>query len=167
MFYYSLNGYAQLATVFPDLLNAQICDVSAVAPNTQTSIPGTVEKDQSLFYQIPANISTGLTLKLDIHEGAATVYASLTSRLPSSADYDFVANATAENLGQIYISPDDLQSVQSSSLMFISDIVALEKVDVIVFTAVVGIADATNFTLHYEPLDTTDNNSTATQRVDC
>uniref|UniRef100_A0AC34FUV0 VWFA domain-containing protein n=1 Tax=Panagrolaimus sp. ES5 TaxID=591445 RepID=A0AC34FUV0_9BILA len=133
MFYYSLNGYAQLATVFPDLLNAQICDVSAVAPNTQTSIPG-----------------------------AATVYASLTSRLPSSADYDFVANATAENLGQIYISSDDLQSVQSSSFMFISNVVELEKVDVIVFTAVVGISDATNFTLHYEPFDTTDNNSTAT-----
>uniref|UniRef100_A0AC34GLQ6 Uncharacterized protein n=1 Tax=Panagrolaimus sp. ES5 TaxID=591445 RepID=A0AC34GLQ6_9BILA len=93
MFYYSLEGYQQLATVFPELLNSQICDVSVVASDNQTSYPGTVDQNQALYYQIPASISDGVTLKLDIHEGAATVYASLTARLPSISDHDFVANA--------------------------------------------------------------------------
>uniref|UniRef100_A0A914XSR1 VWFA domain-containing protein n=1 Tax=Panagrolaimus superbus TaxID=310955 RepID=A0A914XSR1_9BILA len=40
MFYYSLEGYTQLATVFPELLNAQICDVSVIASDNQTYVPG-------------------------------------------------------------------------------------------------------------------------------
>uniref|UniRef100_A0AC35GA98 Uncharacterized protein n=1 Tax=Panagrolaimus sp. PS1159 TaxID=55785 RepID=A0AC35GA98_9BILA len=115
----------QLASVFPELLNVQICDVSAVLPFNQTSIPGVVENDQSLFYQVPANLSIGLTIKLDIKEGDAIIYVSLTSRLPSSADYDFVANATENNPGHIYISPNQLQNAQSSSFIFISDFVKL------------------------------------------
>jgi hypothetical protein len=156
MFYYSLDGYTQLATVFPELLNSQICDVSVVASDNQTYVPGSVDKDQALYYQIPASISDGLTLKLDIHEGAAAVFASLTARHPSLSDHDFSANATTENLGQIFISPDQLQQASNNSyIFFVSDMVALGKADVTVYTSVVGIADSTtNFTLHYEKHDT-------------
>uniref|UniRef100_A0A914PPI3 VWFA domain-containing protein n=1 Tax=Panagrolaimus davidi TaxID=227884 RepID=A0A914PPI3_9BILA len=156
MFYYSLEGYTQLATVFPELLNSQICDVSVVASDNQTYVPGSVDKDQALYYQIPASVTDGLTLKLDIHEGAATVFASLTARHPSLSDHDFSANATTENLGQIFISPDQLQQASNNSNMFfVSDMVALGKADVTVYTSVVGISDTTtNFTLHYEKNDT-------------
>uniref|UniRef100_A0A914PRI5 VWFA domain-containing protein n=1 Tax=Panagrolaimus davidi TaxID=227884 RepID=A0A914PRI5_9BILA len=155
MFYYSLDGYTQLATVFPELLNSQICDVSVVASDNQTYVPGTVDKDQALYYQIPASVTDGLTLKLDIHEGAATVFASLTARHPSLSDHDFSANATTENLGQIFISPDQLQQASDNSKFFVSDMVALGKADVTVYTSVVGISDSTtNFTLHYEKNDT-------------
>jgi hypothetical protein len=156
MFYYSLDGYTQLATVFPELLNSQICDISVVASDNQTYVPGSVDKDQTLYYQIPASISDGLTLKLDIHEGAATVFASLTARHPSLSDHDFSANATTENLGQIYISPDRLQQASdNSNMFFVSDMVTLGKADITVYTSVVGISDTTtNFTLHYEKNDT-------------
>uniref|UniRef100_A0A914Q676 VWFA domain-containing protein n=1 Tax=Panagrolaimus davidi TaxID=227884 RepID=A0A914Q676_9BILA len=156
MFYYSLEGYTQLATVFPELLNSQICDVSVVASDNQTYVPGSVDKDQALYYQIPASVTDGLTLKLDIHEGAAAVFASLTARHPSLSDHDFSANATTENLGQIYISPELLQQASNNSNMFfVSDMVALGIADVTVYTSVVGISDTTtNFTLHYEKHDT-------------
>lgn len=45
MFYYTLDDYQQLATAFPELLNTQICEVSAVAPQNQTSVPGNYNFD--------------------------------------------------------------------------------------------------------------------------
>ena len=120
----------------------------------ESLLSGTVDKDQYVYWQVPANFSTGVTLKLDITTGSATVYASLSTRLPSASDYDFVAIGTTYNLGQIYISPEELLKANSSSSFILSDMVALNKADATVYTSVQGMSDTSAFTLHYEPENT-------------
>uniref|UniRef100_A0A914ZAW4 VWFA domain-containing protein n=1 Tax=Panagrolaimus superbus TaxID=310955 RepID=A0A914ZAW4_9BILA len=146
MYYYSLNDYAQLAQSFPELLNSQICDVTAVIPTSEACVNGTVDQGQYVFYQIPADPTAGVTITLEMDYGAASIYISLTTRLPSAADYDFYANANVELPGQIYISPDQLQTGSNSST---------------VYAAVVGLTPENRYTLCNEKYDTIQNYTTA------
>uniref|UniRef100_A0AC34FV04 VWFA domain-containing protein n=1 Tax=Panagrolaimus sp. ES5 TaxID=591445 RepID=A0AC34FV04_9BILA len=131
MYYYSLNDYSQLAQSFPELLNSQICDVTARIPTTE----GCVNADST----------TGITVRLEMNYGAASIYVSLTSRLPSAADYDFYANANVELPGQIYISPDQLQTGTNNST---------------VYAAIVGLTPENSYTLCNEKYDTIQNYTT-------
>jgi Mg-chelatase subunit ChlD len=145
MYYYSLNDYSQLAQAFPELLNSQICDVTAVIPTADTCANGTVDQGQYIFYQIPTDPSAGVTIKLEMDYGSASIYVSLTSRLPSAADYDFFANANVEIPGQIYISPNQLQTGTSNST---------------VYAAIIGLTPENSYTLCNEKYDTVENYTT-------
>ena len=158
MFYYSLTNFIELASSFPELLNSQICDVTAKIPATEAcvngvwkvliylikrlEVSGNVELGQYIFYQIPVDSSAGTTIKLEMLEGAATIYVSESSRLPSAANYDFLATANTAYPGQIYISPAQLQT------------------NTAVYASVVGLEPENNFTLCNMLGDTVENYTT-------
>ena len=104
-----------MADGFPSILASRNCETAALAPSNGSDIKSSVGKGQSRIIKFPVNITTGMTYKLSMQTGSAAIYASIHSRTPSSADYDYSATATTNKMGQFFVSPSDLSKVSNSS----------------------------------------------------
>ncbi|KAH7701456.1 Fibropellin-3 [Aphelenchoides avenae] len=132
--FYLLKDYKSLAAQFPEILTSQTCTVSAYIPATVQQVNATVEQGQAAYFRLAANVSDGVTLKVSTEQGDTTIYASLTNRAPSEADYDFKADAPKGTLGQIFITPEDLEKALDPSttpidIYMLSDVPEEEKDD--------------------------------------
>lgn len=103
MHFYLLNAYHTLAKEFPDVMISTFCTVAASIPPDVHQVNSTVAQGQSAFFRLRANVSEGMTLKVSTEVGETILYASLSNRMPSSADYDFKADAPQGSTGQIFI----------------------------------------------------------------
>ncbi|KAH7716262.1 Fibropellin-3 [Aphelenchoides avenae] len=158
--FYVLKDYSTLAAQFPEILTSQTCTASAYVPGTVQQVNATVEQGQAAYFRLAANVSDGVTLKVSTEEGDTTIYASLTNRAPSEGDYDFKADAPKGMLGQIFITPDDLEKALDSSktmiaVYILSDVPEEEKGQTVtVFSAVYGNAPNNSFVMHINDGDT-------------
>jgi hypothetical protein len=91
--------------------------------------------------------------------GATAMYASLTNRLPSEANYDYKASSGQGQLGQIYITPEALEKIvtnnkTASYIRQLSDVpkdIAEEVVTV--FISVAGEQKNNSFSLKFDEGD--------------
>lgn len=151
MHFFLVSSYAALAQDFPQELQARTCQSISQAPSTSTQIDSAVSQGQSLYFEIAANVTTGLTVKIGTIEGYCVVYVSQTTRNPSEADYDHKIIGDSGKTAELYLSPTDLGL--SPTKMFIQQAISSVKdseTEVSVFVGVTGGDINNNFTLQYE-----------------
>ncbi|KAH7716261.1 Fibropellin-3 [Aphelenchoides avenae] len=158
--FYLLSDYSSLAAQFPEILTSQSCTASAYIPATVQQVNATVEQGQAAYFRLAANVSDGVTLKVSTEVGDTTIYASLTNRAPSEGDYDFKADAPRGTLGQIFVTPEDLEKAlepfaKKFDIYMLSDVPEEEQgLTITVFVAVYGNAANNSFIMFINDGDT-------------
>uniref|UniRef100_A0A914W0F5 VWFA domain-containing protein n=1 Tax=Plectus sambesii TaxID=2011161 RepID=A0A914W0F5_9BILA len=141
-----LSNFAALVKGFPAELLAQTCQSNALLAPGDTGIAGRLQRDQYLYFHMQLNSTTGATYRVNLTEGAVTLYLSNTVSQPDEARYDYAINVTADAEGQLFLGRDQLMGGIDQSV--INQVIAANNWTLIpLYASVRGTGDSNNFTL--------------------
>ncbi len=162
MHVFSLTAYGSLSNDFISELTLRTCIAVAVV-SENTTVQNTIGQNQTMYFQYTVPIEQGFTFTVQTKEGEVTIYLSVKVRNPSEFDHDYKATSNPNGPGQIYVSPDELQQINSLTTTEIplrrkrqDEALKLETTKApkglsTVFLGVKGLRSVNNFSLEGQP----------------